>query len=1778
MEEHANLDFKDVFNTLQQNLLDMGLRNNLLNFKEVARTVHIMDINLMDLYDSVVLNSDKLAFIPKENSDSSKKGIWFIPIDLHDDKELQLKTNLTEKELQKRLFSLFQYYKTSTTDLGYNNLFLALGFLKWKQDRENSYHMAPLVLVPIEISRSSVAAPFKIKWTGEDISLNLSLRHKLSDLGIDLPIHESIESKNDFIEYFDEVNKAIKHKAGWEVVTDAFVSTFSFKKFVMYKDLTLENWDNVEDSEIGRLFGLNEVENFDSFDVKNIDKELEPLNTYNVVDADSSQIAVIEDAKKGHSLVVEGPPGTGKSQTIVNLISELLANDNKVLFVSEKMAALEVVKKRMDNIGLGDYYLELHSNKTRKTAMLEDLNKTLLKDKISVKDFEDYDKLKQSIDYLDNYMDLIRSDYADTSLSIYDIIGLYEYKYQELERLEQRIYKFKLPSFKDYTLQKQDELFSNIDEIAELYNLIYPIKDNSWNYTDITYISPDDIDNINSKTYEIDNNLSLIDDEIESISASTGIAKPKKFGELKKFIQQVELSLSNNDVQKDQSLLKELVDSVSEYQNNYDEELDFSGVDIDSIKKEFDALLSQIDSVEISSDIMFRQNAQSLLDVLKENYIALEKSPVRMALNDPEILQKFHSFKANKDSFTKFMNKEYKRSKNELKGYYIHDVDDETITSDYDNLFKYNDEVNNVKNKVLPFSSSTSLSIEQIIYDLEKLIKIFNKINDINQTISKLFHEEIFITLDELKTHVNIAYKQKHLKEFIDKNDKTAKKYFKSWNNTKTDIITLKTEYENLSAFTKESTNNNDTIDVTTQNEIIKSNKTVETLNTQIIEDYNYLNEVLHFKNKLSKKNINSLEITEFNQSIQQISKNIYSLGNWSQFNTYCEEFNNKYTKDIIKLIKEDKIKPEAILPLYQFNFANNILIGIFKENKILQNFNSNIYQKNIELFKQLDQETIKLNRYRVKQELDQKRPDLKMSISPKSELGMLIHEMNKKRNHKSIRQILKECPNTITEIKPCFLMSPISIAQYLDTKTYESYFDYIIFDEASQVKIEDAIGALLRGKHYIIMGDTKQLPPTAFFDVETNMESETEEVPVQDVESILHFCKTVLPYRMLKCHYRSRHESLIAVSNLEFYNNDLFIYPSPMMNSEELGLKLHYNPNNIYDKGKTRQNKNEAQEVVQQAIQHFQKYGYKKSLGIGTFSVAQKQAILEEIETQLKDKPELDPYFNTTGDKSFFVKNIENIQGDERDVMLISIGYGFDNNHELSMNFGPLNNDGGERRLNVLTTRAKEKCVVFSNFKSADMHISARTPKGVQVLKTFLYYAEHGKFPSNYVQEDQFNSNFEKSVYNYLISEGFKVEKHVGCAGYKIDLAIVNPDDEDEFVIAIECDGSKYHTDSSARERDRIRQNILEGLGWSFHRLWSTEWYLNRQNAKQNLTKAIYKALKEKEKIVKEQKQAKEQAKKESKEQKITKKQNKTIEKQEEKITLNDTRKESTKTTQTKDEELDDFDKLFKQLDEEDEDDVIIQDINDINKTDSDESDEKTTDESEILTDDISDFENDQITDETEEYMDLDLEDDDNLGTESIEDKIEYEPVELKEDVLEKEYEYYDKTLDFDEFYSIDEKEIMPIIEEIIHIESPIHRDEIYNRLKKAFNIKATKKFKTTIDSMINKLLKNTNKIYVKNNFYYEFNKEIVVRKRNKPNIDYISDDEIIEAITQVLILNSNVKVDKLPKQVSKLLGFKSLSAKTANKLNEVINFLRFSDKIIIDSDNIVLLKTDDE
>ena len=369
----------------------------------------------------------------------------------------------------------------------------------------------------------------------------------------------------------------------------------------------------------------------------------------------------------------------------------------------------------------------------------------------------------------------------------------------------------------------------------------------------------------------------------------------------------------------------------------------------------------------------------------------------------------------------------------------------------------------------------------------------------------------------------------------------------------------------------------------------------------------------------------------------------------------------------------------------------------------------------------------------------------------------------------------------------------------------------------------------------------TRQLPPTTFFDILIDVESDDYDLAVlADMESILHLCKRSFPSKMLRWHYRSRHESLIAVSNQEFYDNHLLIYPSPCQESEELGLKLVHLPDTVYDRGKTATNRGEAKEVIKAVFEHFQKYGDSKSLGVGTFNVRQQQALLEELELQLKLNPRMEKYFNTHLEEHFFIKNLETIQGDERDVIMVSVGYGFDSEGRLSHNFGPVNQDGGERRLNVLLTRAREKCVIFSNFRGQDLHISSNAPFGLRAFKQFLEYAEKKTLRMSDMVQDTSDAAFEDAIYEFLCEQGYQIHRQVGCAGFRVDLAILDPEYPGRYLLGIAFDGPMYQTSRVARDRDRLRQQVLEGLGWRFHQLWSTDWYRNRSEVQKNLLSAI--------------------------------------------------------------------------------------------------------------------------------------------------------------------------------------------------------------------------------------------------------------------------------------------------------------------------------------------------
>ncbi|MFW6111151.1 MAG: AAA domain-containing protein, partial [Thermoproteota archaeon] len=586
-------------------------------------------------------------------------------------------------------------------------------------------------------------------------------------------------------------------------------------------------------------------------------------------------------------------------------------------------------------------------------------------------------------------------------------------------------------------------------------------------------------------------------------------------------------------------------------------------------------------------------------------------------------------------------------------------------------------------------------------------------------------------------------------------------------------------------------------------------------------------------------KPFEEVDFEELKSRLELCQDNLSDLQPWSTYIMKRKQCLRYHGSGVVDAVERGDLDAEDLVPCFKGNFADEMLNETFSERPVLAQFLGEAHEKRIQRFRELDKKLIRYNQERLKAKLLQRKPALLTGASRGSEVGILLHEMGKKRRHMPIRILMNKAGSLIRKFKPCFMMSPLSVSQYLDPGTMN--FDLVIFDEASQVKPEDALGAIMRGERLVVMGDTKQLPPTTFFDhIMEKDESYEEWIPsITDVESILYKCREVFPTKSLRWHYRSKHESLITVSNQEFYDNRLVVFPSPLREDEYLGLKFTHLPGTTYDRGGTRINREEARRVAQAALDHYKKYP-EKSLGVGTFSTAQQEAILEEVEILRKQNPEMDKYFSHDREEYFFVKNLETIQGDERDVIYISVGYGFDESDNMTLQFGPLTYTDGWKRLNVLITRAREQCKVFSNFTAYDLKLHEDTKKGVRSLKVFLKYAQDRNLEPIAQVGRETESSFIGCVKGFLEDEGYEVHPQVGTAGFRIDLAIVHPEKSGEYLLAVECDGSKYYTSKVARERDRLRQQVLEDRGWIIHRVWSPDWYRNREATRQRLLKAI--------------------------------------------------------------------------------------------------------------------------------------------------------------------------------------------------------------------------------------------------------------------------------------------------------------------------------------------------
>ncbi|MEK0337285.1 MAG: DUF3320 domain-containing protein, partial [Nitrosopumilus sp.] len=649
-------------------------------------------------------------------------------------------------------------------------------------------------------------------------------------------------------------------------------------------------------------------------------------------------------------------------------------------------------------------------------------------------------------------------------------------------------------------------------------------------------------------------------------------------------------------------------------------------------------------------------------------------------------------------------------------------------------------------------------------------------------------------------------------------------------------------------------------------------------------------------------------------------------------------------------------------------------------------------------------------------------------------------------------RKIFANIPDVIQRLCPCLMMSPLSLSQYIDPEKIK--FDFVIFDEASQMSPVDSLGAIIRGEQLVCVGDTKQLPPTSFFDrvaqIEINDE-DLEDLSTPDLESILDECLTIgMKEFYLKWHYRSRHESLIHFSNIKFYKNKLNTFPSPERDNKNNGLSLIKIVDGVYDRGGSQKNIPEAKKLAKAVFEHFRN-SPEKSLGIGTFSQAQQTAILDELETLRKSDLSLEHFFADNRDESFFVKNLETIQGDERDVIFISVGYGRDMYGKITMNFGPLNKDGGENRLNVLITRARNKVVVFSSITGDDFDLSKTKAAGVHALKQYLDFARSHGDRSMLSREEDFSFEFDESnifeqgVYNQLLEKGINAIPQVGYAGYKIDFGILHPDDLSKFILALECDGASYHSSATARDRDRLRQEVLENLGWRFYRIWSTDWFLNPSREMSKLLNAI--------EIAKSSPLN---------------------------LTINSR----------------------KPL-------LEVEEVEDISPNN-------------------------------------------NLGIEII----PYEVFHVNVHSIP------------DYFYSESYGEKQNLVQKIVSVESPIHIKELCLRVIQHYGMnKVGSKILLIIESVVGQLARS-NKVFCKNDFVYSSNEPYLkIRTRENlcpvSNIDFVSRDEIHNAISLVLVKEISIPRTELVPKVARIFGYQHTGKKIQNIIKKEIAYLLRVNKI---------------
>jgi very-short-patch-repair endonuclease len=544
---------------------------------------------------------------------------------------------------------------------------------------------------------------------------------------------------------------------------------------------------------------------------------------------------------------------------------------------------------------------------------------------------------------------------------------------------------------------------------------------------------------------------------------------------------------------------------------------------------------------------------------------------------------------------------------------------------------------------------------------------------------------------------------------------------------------------------------------------------------------------------------------------------------------------------DLLASLEAHPLNREEAANVLLFAWLTSLVEHLQLSDGRLGSFNGQQHRELVREFQEADIEHIETTPQRVRRLCAEQA--VRAEDAAPENASIIRAEANKKRKHLATRQLFSAAPEIMMAVKPCWAMSPLVVSQLLPSD--QPYFDVVVFDEASQVRPAEAMPAILRGKQLVVAGDERQLPPTSFF-ATTNPEANEDETEGAylsvdaSYESILEALAAFIDFRMLEWHYRSRDERLIAFSNVYMYDRGLTTFPGVVGPDCISHIHVPFTPGEV---GSETSAVAEVSAVVDLILKHAEKRP-GTSLGVIAMGINHADRIDEALRIALREREyEFPDFFDEDRPEPFFIKNLERVQGDERDAIILSVGYGKNADGRLFYRFGPLNTDGGERRLNVAVTRAKERMTLVSAFTHLDMDPERSQARGVELLRAYLEYcATNGAQLGQQATEMPELNPFEVDVRDSLTRAGIPLIPQYGSSGYRIDFAAKHPNQPGRMVLAIECDGATYHSSQSARDRDRLRQEHLERLGWTFHRIWSQDWFTDKQ-AEVERAKSAYEA-----------------------------------------------------------------------------------------------------------------------------------------------------------------------------------------------------------------------------------------------------------------------------------------------------------------------------------------------